>query len=246
MHLSVIIDIDNRPMVIESGAAKNAIKNLFVADSEFDAEAEEKFDSRVLGGSIKTNSVYFRPTLFFGDQLSFFLDVGLFNDVDAIVHPPLFTGGGLNITQEIIEDVNLAIYGSGYITQAYRFPIAIDFEEHGEYLANLDGRLLMGSLGTSVSTRLKLESMEILPYIGGEISVARSSATINDLAVVGQNFSVTSGIERDQRNVVVSQQDMLFMVLGITILRPNMTTLRVETKASPGNVSYSLGIGILW
>ena len=84
-HLAVVVDQETRPLTMDSTGVKNAIKTFFENNADFSAT---DFAATELVGGIKTSNVLFRPTLFLGDQLSLFLDGGLFNDVDAIISPP--------------------------------------------------------------------------------------------------------------------------------------------------------------
>ena len=155
VHLAVIVDPEVRPLDVNSSSVLNAIATFFPND-------EDIFSAKMTGKT-KTNSIFFRPTLFLGDQLSLFLDAGLYNDVDAIISPPFFIGGGGRVTQEVFTDVNLSIYGKAHITGKYEFPLNFDMgEDYGGYQSNMNGRLLMGTIGGIITTRLPLESMEIL------------------------------------------------------------------------------------
>ena len=243
IHLAVIVDQETRPFAINSTGVKNAVKAFFVNGPTF---SESHFASTELIGKIKTSNVIFRPTLFLGNQLSLFLDSGLYNDVDAIISPPFFIGGGGRVTQEIFTDINLSIYGKGHITGRYEFPLNFDMgETYGGYESNMKGRFLMGTLGGVLTTRIPLESMEILPYIGLELSVVRGNATVTKLLIPPET-AFLNNVDRNQRDLVISQQDMPFLTLGMTILRPNMSTLRIESKISQHSTSISLGIGVFF
>lgn len=243
IHLAVIVDRETRPFAINSVGIKNAVKAFFVNSPTF---SETDFASTDLIGKIKTSSVIFRPTLFLGDQLSIFLQSGLYNDVDAIVSPPFFVGGGGKVTQEVFTDINLSIYGNAHITSRYEFPLNFDMgETYGGYESDMNGRFLMGTLGGMLTTRIPLESMEILPYAGLELSVVRGNATVTKLRIPPET-AFLDRVDRSQRDLVISQQDMPFLTLGVTILRPNMSTLRVESKISQHSTSVSLGIGVFF
>lgn len=243
IHLAVVVEQETRPFAIHSTGIKNAIKDFFVKGPTF---SESHFATTELIGKIKTSNVIFRPTLFLGNQLSIFLDTGLYNDVDAIISPPFFAGGGGRVTQEIFTDINLSIYGKAHITGTYEFPLNFDMgETYGGYEANMKGRFLMGTLGGILTTRIPLESMEILPYAGLELSVIRGNATVTKLLIPPET-AFLNNIDRNQRDLIISQQDMPFLTLGVTILRPNMSTLRVESKISQHSTSISLGIGVFF
>ena len=116
---------------------------------------------------------------------------------------------------------------------------------YGGYESNMTGRFLMAALGGIITTRIPLESMEILPYAGIELSAVRGSVNVDKL-LIPPDVSFLDRIDRNQRNMIISQQDLPFLILGVTILRPNMATLHVESKISQHSTSTSIGIGVFF
>jgi len=237
-HFSVILEEEIRTLDITSSGILQGVDSLFL-------DPANPFTGSKLTGDITSYNLLLRGNMYFGEDMSVFADVGLFNDVQAVVHAPFFAGGGGRITQEVYPDTFISVYGKAYVTDFYRYQLHIDLgEKWGDYLASFDGRIYMAVAGAVVTNHIKLETIELFPYIGAEASFVRSSSEVSDFRVPGATTTLINRIDRDKRNAQLAQEHLFHLVIGATIKRHNQATIRVETKVAPGEGTLSLGIGM--
>lgn len=266
-HASVIVESERRTFNLESDDFKQMVAELIVPvpasgnDSPLNQKQRSELKSQMdIKGGITSYNVLFRANIFAGEQISLFADAGIYNDVDAVISPPLIAGGGARLSQEIFPDFNLSIFGKAHLTEIYHYQIYSDLKSAqissnleststrdvflGDYLTHIKGRFLTGTMGAVMTYHIPLASVQAYPYVGGEASFVRSSGEIKDIEVPGASITLFDRLD-GRTAITVFHRNIFYLIMGITLKRPNSATIRVETKISPGDRTLSLGLGLM-